>query len=350
MLANDIRSIPLTALLEWTTEILEKVGLSRIDAHIVADSLRFAESRGISTHGFLRLNTYLKRISHGGINPQGTNSIVADLGALVIVDSGHGPGASTAHHSAALAIERAEKNGIGCVIARNANHFGCSAYFTNQIADAGYFGLVVCNTESVMCSPFGGRPILGTNPIAMAAPLAYENRAQLDMATTTVSQGKLILAEQNGQKIPDNWAVDDQGKKTTSPSDGLRGALLPAGGVKGFGLAFSIDAMLALSGAQTSHEVSPLDGDPQTHQQLGQLFIAIKANAVQSLEEYRNHVEGLITAIHSSGIDESDQIPLAPGEPEILKELTSNGELTLSPRLAEELQKIATEFQFTLPY
>ena len=350
MSVNSMRQIRLADLTDWATRILENVGLSNKDAYIVADSLRFAESRGIPSHGFLRLDTYINRITNGGINSLGTNSIVADLGALVIVDSHQGPGASTAHNATALAIERAEKNGIGCVIARNANHFGCSAYFTNQIADAGYFGLVACNTESVMCSPFGGRPILGTNPIAMAAPLVYEYRAQLDMATTTVSQGKLILAEQSGQEIPDNWAVDNQGKKTTSPSAGLRGALLPSGGFKGFGLAFSIDAMLAIAGAKTSPEISPLDGNPSTPQELGQIFIAIKVDAVQSVEDYQNHLGGLISAIHLSGIIESNEIPLAPGEPEIQRELASNGELALTSQLARQLEKIATEFHSKLTF
>jgi LDH2 family malate/lactate/ureidoglycolate dehydrogenase len=334
---------------DWTTQVLTRVGLTESDAEVVAASLAFAESRGVGTHGLIRLPTYVERIRAGGINKAARIRTEADLGALVIIDADDAPGASSGAYGADLAVARGREFGIGCVIARNGNHFGASAFYTNRIADAGLLGLVACNTESVMCAPFGGRPVLGTNPFALAVPLPYERRPQVDMATTTVPQGKLLVAAQNGQDIPLGWAVDAQGRPTTSPSEGLQGALLPSGGPKGFGLAFAIDALIALAGANVSPTVTALNGDPSQPQRQGQLFLAIRADATGPLSEYHERIGQLVDAIHDSGVDEGGVPPLAPGEPELLHERKVAGHLTLGEGLLEQLRGLALDTGVGLP-
>ncbi|MEA2419832.1 MAG: hypothetical protein QOE60_2038, partial [Thermoleophilaceae bacterium] len=223
-------------------------------------------------------------------------------------------------------------------------------FFANRIADGGLVGVVACNTESVMCAPFGGRPVLGTNPLAVSVPLPYEQRPQLDMATTTVSQGKLIAAAQQDRSIPLGWAVDARGNPTTSATEGLAGALLPGGGPKGFGLAFAIDALLAVSGANVSPHVSALDGDAAVPQRLGHLFLAIRPDAAGPLDEYRDRISGLVEAIHASEIDGSDAPPpLAPGEPEAAQEQRQAGRLEIPEVLMNELSSLAAETGVPLP-
>jgi LDH2 family malate/lactate/ureidoglycolate dehydrogenase len=339
--------VKLDALRDWTTGVLVKAGLSEADARPVAASLAFAESRGVATHGFLRLPTYVDRISAGGISATAQVGIVADHGALVVVDANHGPGASTGLVGTDLAVERAREFGVGCVIARNANHFGASAFFTNRIADAGLLGLAVCNTEAVMSAPFGGRPVLGTNPIAVAVPMPQDTRPQLDMATTTVSQGRLIMAEQAGESIPLGWAVDEAGKPTTSASAGLRGALLPSGGPKGFGLAFAVDALLALGGAEVSPGVAALNGDSATHQRLGHLFLAIRADGADGLSAYQDRITQLVDAIHGSGLDGPP--PMVPGEPELDRVRDCDGRVHLRDSLVEALRPLAVATGLPLP-
>lgn len=329
------------AVLSWSATVLEHAGLNAADAQVVAASLVFAELRGVKTHGLLRLSTYVDRIVAGGINGNAKTDIIADLGALVIIDADAGPGAVTGAYACDLAVERAAAYGVGCVIVRNGNHFGASAFFTNRIADAGLLGLAACNTESVMSAPGGGRPILGTNPLAVAVPLPYASRPQLDMATTTVSQGALLVARANNDPIPLGWAVDVNGKPTTSPEEGLAGALTPAGGPKGFGLAFVVDALVALAGAKVSPSVTALNTDPINPQQLGQFFMAIRADAAESLGEYQERISDLVDAIHNSGIG-ADR-PMAPGEPEGIKELHANGTIIVTARSATELSGVAAK-------
>ncbi|HEY0485898.1 MAG TPA: Ldh family oxidoreductase [Mycobacteriales bacterium] len=344
---TEAGSVELDALRDWATGVLAKAGLSEADARPVADSLAFAEARGVATHGFLRLPTYVERIRAGGISATAEVRVVADHGALVVVDADHGPGASTGLVGADLAIARAREYGVGCVIARNANHFGASAFFTNRIADADLLGLAICNTEAVMSAPFGGKPVLGTNPIAVAVPMPEDSRPQLDMATTTVSQGRLIMAEQAGESIPLGWAVDEAGQPTTSAAEGLRGALLPAGGPKGFGLAFAVDALLALGGAEVSPAVSALNGDSATHQRLGHLFLALRADGAEGLHAYQARITQLVDAIHASGLEGPP--PLVPGEPELDRVRAGEGQVQLRDGLMDALRPLAASSGLPLP-
>jgi LDH2 family malate/lactate/ureidoglycolate dehydrogenase len=180
-------------------------------------------------------------------------------------------------------------------------------------------------------------------------PLPRDERPQLDMATTTTSQGRLIAAAQRGEEIPLGWAVDAAGKPTTSPAAGLEGALLPGGGPKGFGLAFVIDALLAVSGANVSPSVSALDGDPAVPQGLGHLFIAIRPDAAAPLDEYRSRIDGLVDAIHGSGIEGNGAAPMAPGEPELNHQRRAGGAVQLSEPLISELSSIGEDVGVPLP-
>lgn len=333
----------------WATAVLVRAGLRRQDAATVAGSLMFAESRGIGTHGLIRLSTYVERIGAGGINNAANVSIAADLKALVVLDADHAPGATSGIVAVDLVIERASECGIACAVVRNANHFGASGYFTNRIADAGLLGMALCNTEPVMCAPAGGLPVLGTNPIAVAVPLDRAERPQLDMATTTVSQGKLLIAHQAGESIPVGWAVDTAGRNTTCAADGLAGALLPSGGPKGFGLAFVVDALLALGGANVSTDVAPLNGDPGTPQRLGHFFLAIRADSADPLDDYRQRITDLVEAIHGSGAPDAASRPLVPGEPELSRERGMNGLLEVSEPALQEMERLSAAWDVPLP-
>lgn len=325
----------------WAAALLRRAGLRPEHADSVAATLAFAEARGVPTHGFMRLPIYLDRISSGGINSNPAIRVTHDHGALVVLDADDAPGAASGVMGADLAIERAARHGIGCAIARDANHFGASGYYTNRMADADLLGIAVCNTESVMCAPFGGRPVLGTNPLAVAVPLPRDRRPELDMATTTTSHGRIMMAEQAGKPIPTGWAVDARGRPTESASAGLQGALLPSGGPKGFGIAFAIDALLALGGANTSPEVNALHGDPSRPQKLGQAFIAIRADLAEPLDGYRARIDRMLDAIHASGVDDELPQPMAPGEPELVRTRTLAGRVAFGDGLVATLTRLA---------
>lgn len=299
----------------WTQALLAAAGLANDACRDTAASLRYAEERGFASHGFIRCRTYVDRIRAGGIATDAQPEIVRDLGGLVVVDAKSSAGAFSAMWCSDLVAQRAKLSGLCLVISRNANHFGAAGQYTERLNGDGLFAIATCNTDAVMCAPFGGKPVLGTNPIAVGAPVTGGFGPTLDMATTEASYGKILVARRYESPIPEGWAVDSEGCPTTSAEAALNGALLPAGGAKGFGLAFMIDALLGVGGAQSSPFVGALYGDPAEPQRLGHAFLAISLDRLGMTEAYDNSMSRLMAAVHSSGSPTRPR-PLVPGEKE----------------------------------
>jgi LDH2 family malate/lactate/ureidoglycolate dehydrogenase len=332
----------------WSREILVAAGLSPTAASRVVESLVYAERRGAASHGFMRLPIYASRIQAGGINRSPTLRVLNDAPSLLIVDADGAAGADSAIECIDLVVARALDLGSAVVIARNANHFGSAGFYTDMMAGAGLLGIAVCNTDPWMCAPYGGRPVLGTNPIAVSVPLVDGVGPQLDMATSEAAHGKLVGARNRGEPIPTGWAVDVRGTPTNDAESGLEGALLPSGGPKGFGLAFMIDCLLAISGARTSDHAGPLYGDPAEPQRLGHAFIAIAADAVQPAAEYSERVDELTRAVHASGIDGVTAAPLVPGEPGQLK-LAQSADWRLDEETLHALDALSRDLNVPVP-
>ncbi len=302
---------------DWGRALLAAAGLSPEAAEAVVETLVYAERRGFTSHGFIRLPTYAPRIRAGGINGHAQVHVVSERAGLAIVDADRAAGAFSAVTCVDLALAKAATAGAAVVIARNANHFGAAGYYTDRMAAAGFLGIALANSDAIMCAPFGGRAVLGSNPIAIAVPIGDGSVGpHLDMATSEGNYGKILLARDRGEQIPTGWAVDATGAQTLDPAQALAGALLPSGGPKGFGLAFMIDCIAAISGAQTSNSAGQLYGDPAVGQDLGHVFIAIAVDGAQTPADYAARVDALSTAVHDSALPGSRRPPLVPGEPE----------------------------------
>jgi hypothetical protein len=132
------------------------------------------------------------------------------------------------------AIARARAHGIGAVTVRNSNHFGTAMYYTRVAAHAGCIGFLSTNASPSM-APWGGRAkVVGNNPWSIAAPAGRHGVMVLDIANTGVARGKVYLARQRGERIPEGWAMDAQGKPTTDPAAAIEGIILPMAGHKGY--------------------------------------------------------------------------------------------------------------------
>ncbi|TDE09695.1 Ldh family oxidoreductase [Jiangella asiatica] len=322
----------------WAAAVLEAAGLPAAHAATVADTLSYAEQRGLASHGYTRLSVYLDRIEAGGINRAARPEVVADRGAMAVIDGDDACGATSAVFAVTEAVERARRHGIGCTAVRRGNHYGAAGYYTDLIREAGMIGISVCNTDAVMSAPGGTRPVLGSNPLAISLPLQGEAGPRMDMATTQVSLGRLVVAAQMGEPIPKGWAVDVHGNPTEDPHQGLEGGLVPTGGPKGYALAFMIDALVALGGATISRNVAPLYGDPSAAQGLGFVFIAID---VPDPQQYRAAISSLVSAVRTSGPTVDGQpVVMYPGEPELHAWRRSDGSHELSPSLWTALQAI----------
>jgi LDH2 family malate/lactate/ureidoglycolate dehydrogenase len=156
------------------------------------------------------------------------------------------------------------------------------------------------------------------------------------MATTGVAYGKVMIAARAGESIPLGWAVDSDGVPTQSAERALAGAILPAAGAKGFGLAFMIDALLAAGGATTSPGVSALRGDPSAPQRLGQLVLALDAPD----PAFADAIDALVGSLRASRRPNGPEV-LYPGEPEQQRQRANGGSLDLPAELESELTALA---------
>ncbi len=333
------------ALTDWSVRALEAAGLRPEDARTVADSLLFADGRGVGTHGVARLPVYAQRIAEGGIKADARPLEIVTRGAVGVIDGCGAPGAVTAVFAMRAAVAKAREHGVGVSLARGANDIGAVGYYASLAARENCVGLVACNTDAVMAAPGGVVPVLGTNPLAIAVPGSY---ALLDMATSATAHGKIVRARDEGRPIPNDWAVDESGQPTTDPSSALRGALLPAGGPKGFGLAFMIDVMAALAGATTSPFVPPFDTATHTPQDLGLIVVALSAAGLTDPEEFRERVASLIDAVHASA-DGDGARAFVPGELEFSLAEALEGRVPLRSELVDGLCKLGEALGVQFP-
>ena len=195
---------------------------------------------------------------------------------MIRIDAGDG----FAFPAISLAIKEITKTcrsfGIAAVSITNSHHFGQAGRHVERLAEEGLIGLMFGNTPKAI-SPWGGtKALFGTNPIAFASPRESAAPLVIDMSLSKVARGKVMLANQQNEKIPEGWAIDTDGKPTTDPKKALAGAMLPIGDAKGSALALMVEILAAgLTGSNFGFEASSfLDGEG-TSPGVGQLIIAI---------------------------------------------------------------------------
>ncbi len=108
--------------------------------------------------------------------------------------------------------------------------------------------------------------MMGTNPIAFAAPQADGEPLIIDLALSRIARGKILAAQRAGEKIPDDWALDASGNPTDDPDAAMAGSMLPIGGAKGAALVLMVELLAAaVTGSNFGYEATSFfdaDGAP----------------------------------------------------------------------------------------
>lgn len=281
---THVAAAPLT---RFCAALFEAAGTPADVAATVAESLVYADLRGVVSHGVLRMEIYLRRIAERMVDPHAEVAIAEDGGATVLVDGRNNFGAHVGRHALQLGLERAREHGIAAVGVRRSNHFGTAAYFAEAAAREGCGAIVVSNASQTM-PPHGGlRPFVGTNPFALAFPTGDGAPFLLDMATSQVARGKIIAAAKRGDSIPLGWAIDAEGRPTTDAHAALEGAVLPLGGAKGSGLSMGIDILAGvLTGAGFGPSVNNMYENWRDPQDVGHFFILIDIGRFGPLDAF----------------------------------------------------------------
>jgi uncharacterized oxidoreductase len=237
------------------------MGCSDDEAATIARRLVDANCVGHESKGVIRVGKYLEWVREGWLRPNQQPTRIFDIDALAILDGNRGFGQVIGEHAAQLGIAKAAKGGIAMIGLRNCGHLGRVGDWAEMAAAEGQISLHFLNTSGAQrVAPYGGSDRrLSTNPISIGIPVEEGDPVLLDVTTSTVAEGKLMVAQNRGEQVPDGWIIDRNGAPTTDPKafyDG--GALLTIGGHKGSGLSIVTDL---LAGAATTGRSS----DPGDH-------------------------------------------------------------------------------------
>lgn len=345
-------NVPVEAIAGFIANALQAVGLPPGDARSVGAMMAKIDTLGADGHGVFRLPKYVARLQAGGVNPRPNIRVDRRLGATAVLDGDNGMGQLVMQRAGALAVEIARENGVGWVGAHHSNHAGAAAPYAMIPLEAGMIGIYVAVGSANHLPPWGGAEmLLSTNPIAVAIPAGDERPILLDMATTVAAYGKVKLAAQRGETMPEGWMVGRDGKPLTDPKRASEGFLLPIGGPKGFGLALVFGLLAGtLNGATFGRNVIDFNADSASVSNTGQFVVALSLEAFGGAEAFRRQVDVVIQDMKAS--------PLLPGFDEIrmpgersqrLREERLRTGIPIPPVLRAELAAVATELALPMP-
>ena len=346
---------------EFTFQIFKSMGCPDDHAMVAADCLNQADLRGVDSHGVARLSGYVRLWELKRLNAKPEMKVIHETPSTAVLDGDLGLGLVTAPHAMQIAIDKAKIAGTGWVAVQNSNHYGIAGYHSMLALEHDMIGISMTNASPLVAPTFSKSRFLGTNPIAVAIPALNQPPFVIDMATTTVANGKLEVLQRKGEDAPLGWTQDKEGNPTTDAFS-LRkgGSMLPLGGDrehgghKGYCLGAMVDIFSAvLSGANYGPWVPPFVAflEPPANpvgNGIGHFLGAIRVDAFRPSSEFKAHMDNWIETFRNAEPAEGYEKVLIPGDPE--RELTierlKNG-IPLHEQVIDDLQNLGAKFGLT---
>ncbi|MFZ9765170.1 MAG: Ldh family oxidoreductase [Burkholderiaceae bacterium] len=284
----------------------ESVGIPPEQADISAAALVRAEADGMASHGLSRVGQYCGHVQVGRVNPSAIPTVRHERPAAVVIDAQEALAFPALQLASRRAAEKAKTAGIGMAAVGNSHHFGVAGHIAEDLARQGLIAIVMGNSPAAMPMWGGSRPLFGTNPIAAAFPRTGQDPVVIDLSLSAVARGKLMVAAQKGESIPEGWALDADGQPTTDPKAGLAGMMVPAGGAKGAMLALMIEVLVVgLTGSSFGYEADSFFELEGNRPRIAQLVIAIDPQ-IAGQGVFQSRLEDLITVMSQ---DQSVRLP-----------------------------------------
>jgi LDH2 family malate/lactate/ureidoglycolate dehydrogenase len=317
-------------LFHFVASVWQYYGFSLEHSEIAAENLILADLRGIDSHGVARLQGYINLIQAKRLNPNPQIHITHEALATATIDADAAVGLVSGHFAIEIAIQKAQKCGIGMTLVNHSNHFGIAYAHVKKALDKELVGIAFTNASAFVAPAGGKERMLGTNPMCYGFPVSNGRHFVADLATSAAANGKLEIAERLGKPIPEGWVMDEHGSSSTDSSILKKGGMMiPLGsfdslGVhKGYALSSVVDIFSGvLSGANFGPWVPPFPAfaplpKTQVGVGIGHAFWVIDPAAFRPKSEYDEAMLQWITRFKQSTPLHKDQPVLIPGEPEI---------------------------------
>ena len=312
------------------SEVLSAWGMPAGVVRTAADVMTDTDLAGIDSHGISMLMLYEEALGLEQLNPTPTPRIVRESPVTALVDGDAGLGHVAAVFGMELAIAKATASGVGIVCVRNSTHFGAAGYYAAMAPRQGLLGMVTCTTRGNPVLPTRSAiPVLGTNPIAFAAPTRRNTPFLLDMSTSTVAQNKVKVYEFERRPLPSGWVLDESGNPVTDSVRAMdlvtvtyTGGITALGGTaemsshKGYGLSVMVQILSAtLAGASFTpiRKRTQGRGDPDD---IGHFLMALDPTAFREEGEFERDLDDVIDVLHAATPIDAGEPVLVAGEPE----------------------------------
>ena len=303
----------------FADSLFRACGVPAEEAARVAQSLVLANLCGHDSHGMIRVIQYANAIKDGRLKPGAPFNIVKQTAAVMVVDGGWGLGMVQAHRLLDRLIPRAEALGLAAGTLKNCGHVGRLGEYAEAAAARKMAFLASVNNHGFnrgVAPPGGKEARIGTNPLCIGIP-TNSDPVVLDIGSSVVAEGKVRVAFNKAQQVPQGWLLDPDGKPTTDPGvlyKEPRGSILPLGGsqaYKGFGIGLVLDMLVGgFSGAPCSTPGLPnMSGNAV-------FFLVIDIDQFAGAEHFLKEVSGLAHNIKACPKVDGVQEILVPGEPE----------------------------------
>jgi len=268
---------------------------SEVNAAVVARALVAAEADGLKGHGLSRVSTYAAQARIGKVDGFATPSVERRRPGAAAIDAANGFAFPAIEAALALLPEMTRAAGVACAAIRRSHHCGAAGHPVERLAERGLVAMMFANTPAAIAPWGAAKAVFGTNPIAFACPLPDRSPVVVDLALSKMARGNILAAKQKGERIPEGWALDADGKPTTDPGAALAGTMLPLGDAKGTALVLMVELLAAgLTGAHFAADASSFLDDKGPPPGTGQLIVAFDPAAFGGSD---GHVARLIASI-----------------------------------------------------
>jgi (2R)-3-sulfolactate dehydrogenase (NADP+) len=327
-----------TALFDLAAIALKRAGANDRMAEAAARHLVRAEEQGLPTHGMSRVPFYCGMLRRGRADGAAEPRMQAERAGACLIDNRDGLPYVSVQWAVEEAIQRARRNGIAFAGITNSAHVGVLGVHLGPVAEAGMVGFAFTNSPAAIPAWGGKKPLFGTDPVAGIFPRKNRQPIVVDLALTTVVRGKIMMAMRKGERIPEGWALDRNGKPTTDPKEAIeRGSLFPIGGAKGAMLALMFELICAaLTGSAIGPEADSFFSEEGNKPRIGQAFLAIDPSALAGMDRYFERVEAVVTRMLA------DPEVRLPGARRFAAETSAKKGIEVPDELLAQIEKLCT--------
>ena len=315
------------SLVTLVNQIFMAMGCRKKEAHTITQHLVTANLMGHDSHGVGMIPIYVKGFHQKILFPNITPELIKDESSIMVFNGKRGFGQSVTNLAMEQCIAKCKETGLVLMGINNSGHMGRIGTYGEQCAKVGLISIHFVNVidRSPSVAPYGGTQArFGTNPICVAMPRGTElDPIVLDFATSKVAVGKIRVAMNKDEILPDGWVIDHSGNPTNNPrvmeqhiypnekSDVPEGAVLPMGDYKGFGLSLFCEILGGImSGGKTIQPANERLGGVINNM----ISIVIDPNKLVDNSSLQEELKLLIDYVKSSPNASEAEPVVLPGE------------------------------------